>query len=191
MTGFFKRSVLASALVLASVASAQAATTTLTFSQLIDFSSSLSYDNTVGGDLTVTADGGKLVIIGGELGVAKLKLFDLDPRLGKNESITFSFQDAVSLSFWDMDDLNLDGSNKFGLSVDGSAIQQFSLDSKNPGALTLTGNTFTFSYAKDSYFIDTLKFSSVTPAVPEPTTAALVLAGLSVAGVIARRRKTF
>lgn len=190
MTGFFKRSALASALMLASMVSAQAATTTLTFSQLIDFTSSLSYNNTVGGDLTVTANGGKLVIIGGELGVARLKLFDLDPRLGKNESITFSFEDAVSLSFWDMDDLNLGGSNKFGLAVDGGAIKKFSLDSKNPGALTLTGNSFTFSYAKDSYFIDTLKFSSVTPAVPEPATTAMVLAGLGVAGLIARRRKT-
>jgi hypothetical protein len=186
MTKFFKRGALAAALALASVASAQAATTVLTFSHLLDYEPSFTYNNTVGGKLKVTATGGKLAIVGGELGVADLKHFDLDPRLGKQETITFSFDKAVNLIAWDLDDLPF-FSNEFSIKVDSNAAQTFSLDSFSPGSTSLQGKTFTFGYKGDSYFIDTLKFSSVT-AVPEPAAGALILSGLAVAGLIARRR---
>lgn len=176
---------LAASTLLLSALGAQAATTTLTFSELVDLETSLEYSNTVGGDLTVTADGGKLVIVAGELGV--LKKHSIDARINGGESITFSFDDVVQLSYWDMDDLNLLGSNKFSLSVDGGSATKYSLDSHGPGSL-LTGTTFTFGYKGDAYFIDTLKFSSV-PAVPEPGSVALVLAGLGIAGLVAHRRR--
>lgn len=188
MTAFFKRSALAATMALACAASAQAATTTLTFSHLLDYESTLHYSNTVGGNLTVSATGGKLVIIGGELGVADLKHLDFDPRLGNHETVTFSFDKAVKLIAWDLDDLNWKGSNNFGLAVNGGAKQTFSLDSETPGSVSLVGKTFTFAYKGDSYFIDKLKFSSVT-AVPEPAAGALLLAGVGVVGLIARRRK--
>ena len=159
-------------------------TTTLTFTEIIDAATTLNYSGTAGGNLTVSSTGGKLVIVLGELGVAKLA--NVDTRLGSGETITFSFAQAVSLSYWDLDDLPF-GSNQFGLSVDGGTPASYSLASHG-SATPLIGNTFTFSYTGDSYFIDTLKFSSVT-AVPEASSTAMVLAGLGVVGFIAGRRR--
>ncbi len=184
MTGFFKRSAMAAALAVACAASAQAATTTLTFSELIGVHSSLNYSGTAGGSLTVAPSSGSLVILAGELGTAKWT--NWDPRIGSGESITFTFQNDVKLSYWDLDDLFL-STNKFSLKVDGGAAQTLSLFSHGTTP-ALVGKSFTFGYKGDSYFIDTLKFSSVTPAVPEPAAGALILSGLAVAGVIARRR---
>lgn len=163
---------------------AQASTTTLTFSELVGIHSTLNYTGTAGGNLTVSSNKGKLVIVLGELGVATLT--NWDPRLGPSETITFSFSQAVNLSYWDMDDLNLAGSNQFGLRVDGGANKSYSLDSHGP-ASTLTGQTFTFAYKGDAYFIDTLKFSSVSP-VPEPAAWALAVAGMGVVAGLQRRR---
>lgn len=179
------RAVVAAAIIAATASSAQAATTTLTFSELVGVHSSLSYHGTVGGNLTVTSNKGSLTIVLGELGVATWN--NWDPRINGGETITFSFAQDVKLSSWDLDDLNLAGSNQFGLKVDGGANKSYSLDSH--GASTpLIGKTFTFAYKGDSYFIDTLKFSSVT-AVPEASSVAMTLAGLGVVGFIASRRR--
>ena len=169
---------------------AQAATTALTFSEVIAAASELHYTGTVGGDLTVSANSGKLVVLLGELGVSKAS--KLDPRINGGDSILFSFAQDVQLAFWDMDDLNFAGSNKFSLKVDGHPFQ-FSLDSHGPGSssLPLIGSTFEFGFKGDAYMIDTLKFKSVGPTlpVPEASTWAMALAGLGVAGVVARRRR--
>lgn len=183
----FKRSALVAALALSAAATAQAATTTLTFSEWIDLHSSLNYTNTVGGNLKVTASSGSLAVVLGELGVAQ-GLDWLDWRINSAEAITFTFQNQVTLIGWDMDDANLGGSNKFGLRIDGTGpVASLSLDSYGP-ASTFTGKSFTFSHKGDAYFIDRLTFGSVT-AVPEPSSVAMLLAGLGVAGLIARRRK--
>ncbi|WP_159098817.1 PEP-CTERM sorting domain-containing protein [Aquabacterium olei] len=160
--------------------------TTLTFSNLLDKKTTYVYKDTdAGGDATVTADSGKLVVVGGELGVATGGLLGvLDPRLGKGESITVSFAKTVSLLYWDMDDLPL-GSNKFSLSVDGATPLLYSLDSHTTAPL-LTGKSFKFGYAGDAYFIDSLKFVC---EVPEPETYALMVAGLLTAGVMRRRQQ--
>ncbi|MFZ5527502.1 MAG: PEP-CTERM sorting domain-containing protein [Pseudomonadota bacterium] len=179
------RAVVAATALAASAVSAQAATTTLTFSELIDVESSLHYSGTAGGDLTVTSNKGSLTIVLGELGVATWN--NLDPRINGGETITFSFTDEVKLIGWDMDDLNHKGSNNFGLKVDTGAVGTYSLDSIAPTPV-LSGKSFTFSYKGDAYFIDTLKFASVTP-VPEASSVAMTLAGLGVVGFIAARRR--
>lgn len=154
----------------------------------------LAYNNTVGGNLSVTASGGGLAYsLLGELGVGTGLLGQiLDPSLGKGESITFKFDKAVTLKSWDIDDFNPliilpDGSNKFALSVDGGAATQFAFGSHTAAAL-LSGKTFTFSYAGDNYFIDTLKFGAT--AVPEATTFAQLALGLGMMGCLMSRRRT-
>lgn len=158
-------------------------TTKLTFSEIIDVETKITYENTVGGDLKITSTGGSLVIVGGELGVASKKNWDV--RIGKNETVVFTFEDAVELTKWDMDDLF---GGKFTLSVDGGAATQFSLDSHGP-ATDLIGKVFTFGYKNDSYFIDSLSFKGYCPPVPEPETYGLALAGLLTTAVVLRRRK--
>jgi hypothetical protein len=179
------RAVVAATALAAAAVSAQAATTTLTFSELIDVESSLHYSGTAGGDLTVTSNKGSLTIVLGELGVATWN--NWDPRINGGETITFSFTQDVKLTYWDMDDLNLLGSNNFGLKVDAGPNKTYSLDSHAPST-TLSGKTFTFSYKGDAYFIDELVFASVTP-VPEASSVAMTLAGLGVVGFIAARRR--
>ncbi len=182
----FKRTAVVAALALTATVSAQAATTTLTFSEVVGVHTTLNYSGTAGGQLTVTPSSGSLVILAGELGVAQWN--NWDSRIGAGESITFTFQNAVQLIGWDMDDLNLGGSNQFKVKVGGGATHQFSLDSHSATPGTLVGKTFAFGYSGDRYYIDTLKFASVT-AVPEPSGVAMLVAGLGVAGLVARRRK--
>ncbi len=167
--------------------------TTLDFSKLLAIKSQLDYSDVVGGgDLTVTANQGKLVIVLGELGVSSGSLLSkLDPRIGSGEAIKFSFQNDVELKAWDLDDLNFLGSNKFSLSVDGGAAQLLSLDS-HTSLSSLTGKSFTFGYSGDSYFIDSLKFACVdviTNPIPEPETWALAGAGLMTLVMVSRRRR--
>lgn len=175
----------AAAALAATTLSAQAATTTLTFSELVGVHSSLTYNGTVGGTLTVTSNTGSLTVVLGELGVATWT--NWDPRLNAGEAITFTFSQTVSLSGWDMDDGSLLNSKKFKLSVDGGSAQQFSLNSTS-SATPLIGTSFTFAYDNQKYFIDSLKFSSVTP-VPEASSMAMALAGLGMVGFIASRRR--
>ena len=179
------RAVVAATALAAAAMSAQAATTTLTFSELVGVHSSLTYNGTVGGALTVSSNKGSLTIVLGELGVATWN--NWDPRINGGETITFSFTNEVKLIGWDMDDLNLLGSNNFGLKVGTGPVGTYSLDSHTPGT-SLVGKSFTFSYKGDAYFIDTLKFASVTP-VPEASSVAMTLAGLGVVGFIAARRR--
>ena len=159
--------------------------------------SDLDYKDTVGGKLKVSAGGGELAFsLLGELGVSSksgpLGLGALDLALGKNEQITFSFDKPVSLTYWDLDDVNPliilpDGNNKFALSVDGGDASILRLHGHLP-TTPLIGSTFTFSYAGDGYFIDTLKFGAVT-AVPEASTFAQLGLGLGLIGAMGLRRR--
>lgn len=157
--------------------------------------SSLSYSNTVGGTVNITPGSGQLAYAAlGYLGVTSGGLLSqlLDPALGKGESITFKFDKAVTLTGWDVDDFNPliiipDGTNKFGLSVDGGAAQTFAFGNHS-AATALVGKSFTFSYAGDNYFIDKLVFGTAS-AVPEATTLAQLALGLGMMGWLMKRRR--
>lgn len=183
---FSVRALVAAAAIAGTAVSAQAATTTLTFSELVGVHSSLTYNGTVGGNLTVASNTGSLTIVLGELGVATWS--NWDPRLNAGETITFTFSQQVQLSYWDLDDGSLSNSKKFKLSVDGGNAQQYLLNSHDAGSTPLIGTSFTFAYDNQKYFIDTLKFASVTP-VPEASSMAMALAGLGVVGFMASRRR--
>lgn len=164
------------------------ATTKLKFDTLLKVGKTLTQKDTVGGDLTVTASkNGLLVNALGQLGVSTPTSFleAADIRLGKNESITFTFENAVELINWDFTDLP-EMSNVFTLAIDGAAAVEYSLHSFN-ATTDLIGSKFTFGYKGDSYFIDSLTFQGYCPPVPEPETYGLALAGLLVAGVALRR----
>jgi hypothetical protein len=83
---------------------AKPTTTELTFSNLLNYSTHMTVNNTVGGLLNITPVGGKLLVnVLGELGVANQVIGDYS--INKNEGILFNFSQKVSLSGWDMDDL--------------------------------------------------------------------------------------
>jgi hypothetical protein len=123
-------------------------------------------------------------------------------RTGRDEinfgdRLTLTFANAVKIvgfHFWDKDhgsyDLSNSGLEKFGLSIDGGATQLHSL-SNFPwygGSSTLIGNSFTFSYKNEDYYLGAIKIAAV-PAIPEPQTYALMLAGLAAVVFVARRRR--
>jgi hypothetical protein len=181
----------------AQAANLPTATTELTFSNLLNYSTHMTVNNTVGGKLDITPVGGKLLVnILGELGVANQVVGDYS--INKNEGILFNFSQKVSLSGWDMDDLP-GGKNTFSLKVDGGAAQSFNLHSIKPTA-PLVGSSFQFGWLGESYLVDSVKFSAwadpikpagkapIVTAVPEPSTAALVLACAAVMAFVARRK---
>lgn len=172
-------------------------TTELSFSSLLNYATHLTVNNTVGGTLNITPVGGKLLVnILGELGVANQVIGDYS--INKNEGILLNFSQKVSLTGWDLDDLP-GGKNSFSLKVDGGAAQSFSLQSLKP-TTPLVGSSFQFGWLGESYFIDSVKFSAwaepiaptkpspLVTAVPEPSTAAMVLACATVLAFVARRK---
>lgn len=174
--------------------------------------------NTDAGELTVTgADGkshpGAFVFQGGSstgLGVVEgytkngaFKIDDHNFSLDNSkETLTLSFASAVNLSqvyFFADDRTNtlkeLDKIDGFTVTVDGGARQEFSFGTNSglPVSLALTGSTFTFGYANklssEDYFLAGVGFTAVTPAIPEPSTYALMGLGLVGLAFAARRRR--
>src|SRR5690606_21619187 len=120
------------------------ATTKLKFDKVLKVGKTFEYKNTVGGDVTVAASNGGLLINAlGQLGVSTHGSL-LDARIGTGESISFTFDNAVQLVDWDFTDLPW-YSNNFTLSVDGGAAQVFSLHDFN-ATTDLVGSKFTFGY---------------------------------------------
>jgi hypothetical protein len=116
-------------------------------------------------------------------------------EINKGDTLTLSFANAVKIvgfHFWDKDHQSNDLNNgdTFSLSVNGGAAQTLSL-SNFPwygASSTLVGNSFTFGFTNEDYYLGAIKVSAV-PAVPEPQTYALMLAGLGAVMFMARRRR--
>jgi PEP-CTERM motif len=194
---FTRLSLATLALLGVTVAQATPAVTTLSFSSLLNFSTHMTLDHTVGGTLEITPVGGKLLVnVLGELGVAHRVIGDYS--INRNEGILFNFSQKVSLTGWDMDSLP-GGKNTFSLKVDGGAVQSFNLNSPKPGT-ALVGSSFQFGWLGESYFIDSVQFTAwaepvkpntpgpLVTAVPEPSTAALMVACGGVLAFVARRQ---
>lgn len=171
----------------------------------------MSFATTYGGALMVTAsDDGN--------GVANtttgLVMQDLSPNYGglgvvsrnangavsgadeinRGDVLTLAFANTVKLvglHLWDHNhsgsDLN-GGAEKFGLSIDGGAMQQLTLDNFPwwGGSSGLVGKRFTFSYINEDYYVGAVKIA----AVPEPQSLALLLLGLAAIGAASRRRRS-
>lgn len=174
--------------------------------------------NTSAGALSVTATDDKkdlaaMVFQGGSstgLGVVEgyysggtFKVTDLNYSLDeKTESLKLSFASTVNLSqlYFFPDDRTgtlkeLDKWDGFTISVDGGAWQEFTFGTQYglPVNLSLTGKTFTFGYANktsiEDYFLAGVGFTAVTPAIPEPSTYALMGLGLVGLALAARRQR--
>lgn len=194
---FTRLTLAALALLGASVAQANPQVTHLSFSNLLNFSTHMTISDTVGGELEITPVGGKLLVnVLGELGVSNRVIGDYS--INKHEGILFSFDQQVSLSAWDLDHLP-GGQNTFNLKVDGGTAQSFTLQSHAPST-PLVGSTFQFGWLGEAYFLDSVQFSAwsepistgtgspVVTAIPEPSTAAMMLACGGVMLFVARRK---
>jgi hypothetical protein len=203
------RLVLALALGATSAASALAATETLSFNGLagINKQQVASITGTSWGDITLSAstEGRKSATLSlgsqGQLGVVSKTgaLASLDT----SDSITFSFDHAVTLMSWVViDDNTRNRDNKFKLDVfNGSkkSSDEWSFQAPTSRFNGLTGSTFTFKAdGSDAFFLKSLTFSvagmsppsvpSIPSAVPEAGSSALALAGLATALMLSRRR---
>jgi len=117
-------------------------------------------------------------------------------EINYGDTLTLTFANTVKIvgfHFWDKDHsgADLNWGDKFGLKIDAGATQAVNLTHfpwYGAGS-TLIGNTFTFNYNNEDYYLGAIKIAAVTP-VPEPQTYALMLAGLGAVGFAARRRRT-
>ena len=226
----FKPFALAALIAATGLAQAQSvpSTTTLNFTA-VDAGASLSFSNVIGAtSLTITP----LAPTAGTSSSLQIKVVDINSTEGaaqgdeaigvqvfkttgqgkvtamdnatidKNQSLLFTFSQAVRLTGFNMDYAANMGSSLFTLSVNGGTAQTFSLNGSNWLSSGLTGTTFEFGVANTggaSYAIDSVSLASVvvtTPtgggvvaAVPEPETYALMAACLGVLAVVSRRRK--
>ena len=198
MQHVFSRLTIASLALLGTALAQAANVTTLNFNGLLSFAQHIELDHTVGGELDITPVGGKyLVDVLGMLGVTNKVIGDYS--INKNEGVLFTFDKKVSLIGWDMEDLPR-GTNTFSLKVDSGAAQTLSLQSVQPNA-PLVGKSFQFGWLGESYLIDSLKFASwaepvkppskgsaLVTAIPEPSSAALMLACGATLVFVSRRK---
>ena len=172
----------------------------------------MTFTTQIGGALTVTADDDGNAASNSTNGIV---FQDLSPNyaglgvvsrnanaglsggdeINHGDRLYLSFANKVKIvgfHFWDKDHTasDLNAGNTFGLSIDGGAMQTLSLANfpwYGAGS-TLVGNNFAFSYKNEDYYLGAIKVAAV-PAVPEPQTYALMLAGLGAVGFMARRRR--
>lgn len=127
--------------------------------------------------------------------------YSLDTR---KETLTLSFASSVRLTqayFFADDRTNtlreLDSIDGFTISVNGGAFQEFSFGTNSGLPVTLggglVGTSFTFGYAKlkssEDYYLAGVGFTALTPAIPEPSTYALMALGLVGVAAAARRAR--
>ena len=150
------------------------------------------------------------VVTGYQNHKGKFVIADSDYSLdAKKETLTLSFDKQVSLSqlFFFPNDrsshaLNgeLDKFDGFTLSVDGGAFVEYGFGTQGGHPVSfgapLIGSTFTFGYAlnksPEAYFLAGLSVATVpvvSPAVPEASSFAMLVAGLAAVGAVALRRR--
>lgn len=151
------------------------------------------------------------VVTGYQNHKGKFVIADSDHSLdSKKETLTLSFGNQVSLSqlfFFPNDrsshalNSELDKFDGFTLSVDGGALVEYGFGTQGGHpvsfATPLIGSTFTFGYAlnksPEAYFLAGLNVATVpvvSPAVPESSSSAMLVAGLAAVGGVAVRRRT-
>lgn len=120
------------------------------------------------------------------------------------ETLTLTFASSVKLTqayFFADDRTNtlreLDSIDGFTVSVNGGAFQEFGFGTNSGLPVTLggglVGTSFTFGYAKlksvEDYYLAGVSFTAMTPAIPEPSTYALMALGLVGVAAAARRAR--
>lgn len=116
-------------------------------------------------------------------GFLGLPILDLNMAVDGGEFLRFDFNKAVNLTGFHLWDLPF-GSNQ--LSINGKT---FSTGGTGPFASLGAVTSLTFRSISDDFRVKSLTVTSAVPAIPEPSTYALMLLGLAGVAAVASRKK--
>jgi len=112
--------------------------------------------------------------------------FDTSDSVDDYESLVFTFSDKTAILGWTLADISLDlpfEPDQFRLRVDNGAWMDFQIGTRSVQAdPLLKGFKFEFQSKNDSFVVQSL-------VVPEPESVALVLAGLTIVGLMGRQKR--
>lgn len=116
-------------------------------------------------------------------GFLGLPILDLNMAVDGGEFLRFDFNKAVNLTGFHLWDMPF-GSNQ--LSINGKT---FSTGGTGPFASLGAVTSLTFRSISDDFRVKSLTVTSAVPAIPEPSTYALMLLGLAGVAAVASRKK--
>lgn len=116
-------------------------------------------------------------------GFLGLPILDLNMAVDGGEFLRFDFNKAVNLTGFHLWDMPF-GSNQ--LSINGKT---FSTAGTGPFASLGAVTSLTFRSISDDFRVKSLTVTSAVPAIPEPSTYALMLLGLAGVAAVASRKK--
>lgn len=116
-------------------------------------------------------------------GFLGLPILDLNMAVDGGEFLRFDFNKAVNLTGFHLWDMPF-GSNQ--LSINGKT---FSTGGTGPFASLGAVTSLTFRSISDDFRVKSLTVTSAVPAIPEPSTYALMLLGLAGVAAVASREK--
>ncbi len=116
-------------------------------------------------------------------GFLGIPIYDLNTAVDGGESLRFDFNKAVNLTGFHLWDMPF-GSNQ--LSING---RTFSTGGTGPFASLGAVTSLTFRSISDDFRVKSLTVTSAVPAIPEPSTYALMLLGLVGVAAVASRKK--